>query len=138
MSKIKESLKWVYTMIMSKPARRKEWVKLIIEGIRSYRGENAQDKKGAVWLSDVIQDDSKWEVIGFSVHEAYVRLDGSEDETNCMFIHPWGTPPLLLKHKTLPIIMTVGPGIRWNDTVLNELKGNEALEYIKNLVGFSG
>lgn len=135
---MKESLAWVKTMINSKISRRQEWVKLIIEGLRSYRGASSEDRKGAIWLSDVIQDETKWEIVGFAVHEAYVRLDGSEEETNCMFIHPWGTPPLLLKHKTLPIVMTVGPGIRWNDSILSELKDNEALEYLKNLIGFSG
>jgi len=131
----KEHLKWVRTMLATPVKRRKEWVKTIIDGIRSYRSDDAATKKGAVFLSDMIEDESVWEIVGFAVNQQYVRVDGDKELLDCVFVHPWGTPNLLLKHKKLPIVITVGPGIRWNESVLQEVKENQ---YNDDVVGFTG
>lgn len=138
MASVKDHLTWVTTLIRAPIARRKQWVKAIIDGIRSYRDVKAANpnlQKEVAYLSDVIQDDRTWELIGFSVNSTYVRADGPEDMLNCVYVHPWGTPALVYKHKKLPLFITVGPGIRWNESVLHEIPENE---YRENVVGFTG
>ena len=69
---VKDHLSWARTMIKAPVKRRLEWVQAIIDGIRSYRDAKTS-KKDVQWLSDMIQDDSVWELIGFGVNQQYIR-----------------------------------------------------------------
>ena len=132
--KVKDHLSWVVTMLSATPKRRKEWVMAIIDGIKSYRDKNTH-REGAKWLSDIIQDDATWELIGVAVNQQYVRMDGDPDLLNAIWVHPWGTPNLVLKHKKLPVIITVGPGIRWNESVLGEMSKNDYDDAVRGITG---
>jgi len=125
MSGVKEYLSWVGVMVRTPVKKRMEWVKLIFEGLRSYRPKNQPKDREAFYLSDALQDKDTWDLIGFSCNLQYIRADHEDkDMLEAVFVHPWGTPPLLLKHKRLPMFVIVGPGIRWNDTILRELEQN--------------
>ncbi|MEO5348871.1 MAG: hypothetical protein H7836_04420 [Magnetococcus sp. YQC-3] len=133
---VKEYLSWVRTMVLAPREKRWEWVRLIFEGMKSYRPKNSSAKE-SIFLSDALQDKDTWELVGFSTNLQYVRVDHAEDEMlEAVFVHPWGTPPLLLKHKRLPMFVIAGPGIRWNDTILRELKDNKVTSV--DLEGASG
>ena len=127
---VKEYLSWVTTMLDTPVKKRWEWVNLIIEGIRSYRKESKsplskQDEATVKYLSDALLDDKTFEIVGFAPNISYVRVDApNRDMLKYIWIHPWGTPPLVLKHRRLPVFLIAGPGIRWNDTILRELKEN--------------
>lgn len=122
---MKEYLGWVKQMINTPVKKRWEWVRLIFEGMKSYRPKNGTTKE-CLFLSDALQDENTWEIIGFSANLQYVRVDHKDEEMlKYVFVHPWGTPPLLLKHKRLPMFVIAGPGIRWNDTILREIKDNK-------------
>jgi hypothetical protein len=141
MSGVREYLSWVTTMLETPVKKRWEWVNLIVDGIRSYRPkETAQlskaDEATVKYLSDAILDDKTFEIIGFGTNLSYVRIDApNRDMLKYIWIHPWGTPPLVLKHRRLPVFITVGPGIRWNDTILRELKDNG---YTDSVIGATG
>lgn len=140
-TQVKECLSWATTMLNSSVKRRKEWVKLIFESFKSYRkvglkGENlkinpytqAMVESKQNYLSDALQDQKTWDIIGFSVNLQYVRVSHADKNLlRFVFLHPWGTPPLLLKHKRMPMIVIAGAGIRWNDTILRELKENDSI-----------
>lgn len=139
---IKEVLGWAVTMVnkahKNPNAARKDrakWVELILEGIRSYRKKGATQKESH-YLSDMIQDTDTWELVGFATNLQYIRADHSNDEMlKYMFVHPWGTPPLLYKHKRLPMFITVGPGIRWDNSVLKEIDDNGYNDSIEGATG---
>ena len=144
MSKPIDYLNWVYVMVESArnnvdKARksRREWVEKILDGIRSYRPQDNKDiKKETKWLTDALKDESTWELVGFATNLQYLRVDHDDDEIlKYVFVHPWGTPPLIYKHKKLPMFITVGPGIRWNDSILRELTENG---YKDNIEGATG
>ena len=87
-------------------------------------------------MSDVLSDDSTWEEVGFAVNLQYIRIDHDNDEMlGYVFVHPWGTPPLILKHKRLPVFITVGPGLRWNDSILREISDNGYSDHIEGATG---
>lgn len=138
---MKEYLNWAIVMIQAahndpNKARktRKQWVEHILNGIRSYRPET--EKKEAKYLTDVLADKSTWELIGFGVNLQYIRADHDNDDMlKYVFVHPWGTPPLVYKHKRLPMIITVGPGIRWNESILRELSDNGYNDHIEGATG---
>lgn len=131
---VKDHLSWVKTMLKAPVSRRREWIKTIIDGIKSYRDKQAP-KKDVLWLSDVIQDDATWELIGVAVNQQYVRMDGDKELLDAIWVHPWGTPNLVYKHRKLPLIITVGPGIRWNDSILSEMPKNEYDEAVRGITG---
>ena len=114
---VKWSLSWVNTLVNSSKKIREEWVKIIIEGIRSYRNE--KEDKGK-YLSDVLVDENEYEMIGLGVNACYVKVDGPKELLNALWVHAFGSPVLMLKHKKLPVIVLAGPGIRYNSSILQE------------------
>jgi hypothetical protein len=121
----RESLSWAKTMKASSPERRKEWIGTIWDSFKSYRDKSSSKEN---YLSDALQDKSTWDIKGFSVNLQYVRLEHEEDSMlRFVFVHPWGTPALILEHTRLPMIVIAGAGIRWNDTILREIKENETI-----------
>lgn len=138
--KVVEYLSWVYTMLSTPVKRRHQWVETIFDGLRSYRNSK-RDGAHATYLSDALLDSNTWEIIGFVPNVSYVRVDypkgfeGDDSMIENIFVHPWGAPTLLCKHRRLPVAIMVGPGMRWNDSVLSELKENGDVE---NPIGFTG
>jgi len=138
---VKEYLNWAIVMVQQAHANpdkarktRRMWVEKIFDGLRSYRPKDSS--KEAVYLSDVLSDDSTWEEVGFAVNLQYIRVDHDNDEMlGYVFVHPWGTPPLILKHKRLPVFITVGPGLRWNDSILREISDNGYSDHIEGATG---
>lgn len=130
MKAVTEHLPWVGVMLKTPRAGRMKWVKIILDGIRSYREKaQARDRQAdeqREWLSDLLQDESKFELVGFSPNVQYVKASGSEDQMSALWVHPWGTPQLLYKHKRLPLLIIAGPGIRFNESVLAESRENES------------
>jgi|688.fasta_scaffold1230400_1 hypothetical protein len=136
--KVKEYLGWVKTMLSTPVKRRWEWVETIVAGIRSYRPEKAKasDSHTTRYLSDALMDDGTWEILGFATNISYVRVDAPDkDMLKYIWVHPWGTPALLLKHRRLPVVIMAGPGIRWDDTILREITENG---YVDKPLGFTG
>ena len=137
---MKEYLKWVTVMIQQaqenpKKARktRANWVNLILDGIKSYRKDRSSPD--AKYLTEMLDSDT-WELIGFAVNLQYVRADHPNDDMlKYIFVHPYGTPPLIYKHKKLPIIITVGPGLRWNESILRELDDNRYNDDVEGVTG---
>jgi hypothetical protein len=139
---MKDYLSWALVMIQqahSHPDKarktRRMWVDRIFNGLISYRPSTPTNKE-AVYLSDVLKDDSTWEEVGFAVNLQYIRVDHENDEMlGYVFVHPWGTPPLIMKHKRLPVFITVGPGLRWNDSILREITENGYNDRIEGATG---
>ena len=137
MSKVTEYLTWVHVMVKSSPERRAQWVKTVLDGIKSYRGsakQNPSEEKEKQWLSDVLQDESKFELMGFAPNQAYIKHDGSAHELDALWIHPWGSPALVYKHRKLPILIIAGPSMRKDESILGEIPENPG-ESVKGLTG---
>lgn len=129
MAGVKDYLPWVALMTKLPKSERLRWVRCVLDGIRSYRGKSPEK---SVWLSDVLQS-SEFETIGFAANVSYVRLDGNATEMSALYVHPWGTPTLLLKHKRLPVIIMASPSLRHDASLLAEA-GNKTAP----VKGFTG
>jgi len=68
-------------------------------------------------------------MIGLGVNACYVRVNGDKELLNSLWVHAFGSPVLMLKHKKLPVIVLAGPGIRYNSSILQEhgIDGSEVL-----------
>jgi hypothetical protein len=139
---MKEYLSWVLVQVQlahidpdKARKRRQQMVQNVWDGLKSYRPKTPQNKE-ARYLSDILQDSNTWEIVGFAVNSQYIRLDHDNDEMlKYIFVHPWGTPPLVLAHKRLPIFVTVGPGLRWNDSILREISANGYKDRVEGQTG---
>lgn len=136
--KVKEYADWIYTMIQNPIERRKAWVKDILTNMKNGVGLKKKNPKELENLTDVLLDKSKFDLVGFSANLHYVkhalRKDDVEEDLHSVFVHPWATPKLLFKHKTLPVVIIVGEDLRLDDNVLNEVAKNTKQE----VRGFTG
>lgn len=121
-------LRWVSTMLKAPEWRRKQWVAEIIEGFREYRPKHMKNPNDVAvvnenreYLSDMLEREKLFELVGFVPKIEYIKVEGREDELGVIWEHPHMNPQLLYKHKELPIFVIAGPGLRLNDSVLNEV-----------------
>lgn len=77
-------------------------------------------EKGVVYLSDALESGKDYELVGFIPKIEYIKVEGPKDELGVIWEHPHMSPNLLYKHKHLPVFIVAGPGLRFNDSVLNE------------------
>lgn len=112
-------LRWVHTMLKASVERRKQWVDEILNGIRDYRKKGAKADKTIRYLSDVLE--KEYLLVGFVPKIEYIKVEGPPDELGVIWEHAHMNPNLLYKHPKLPVFVIAGPGLRFNDSVLNEV-----------------
>lgn len=122
---VKQNLGWVKAVSHMDRGEKEELADLIIEGIAAHRKNKTPQEK---WLSDFIQDEKEFKILGFAVNIPYINVDSKWGDTKPLWIHPWGTPQLLLWIKGLPAIIIVGPTIRLNENIFGD----------KNMEGWTG
>ena len=129
---VKQYAQWVYTMIKTAPAKRKEWIKIIFDNLKSKKTKEFEN------LVEMLQDRSNFDLIGFAPNLHYIKHDkrrgDTEEDLGCVFVHAWATPKLLFTHKRLPVIIIVGDDMRYDDSVLNEQEKNPTVP----VRGFTG
>lgn len=112
MSKLGGYMRWVETMLQVDSAERRHWVNEIIDGFRSLR-KGARDKN-VRYLSDVLEEENEFQLIGFVPKIEYIKVEGPEEHMNVLWEHQHMNPVLLYKHKTLPVLILAGPGLKWD------------------------
>lgn len=122
---IRQILAYANTVSRMSKNEKNRLKELIIDGIRTYR--KGSEKKSE-WLSDYVESGRDFEILGFALNHSYINVDPGYGDTKPLWIHPWGTPSLLLKHKRLPYFMVTGPSIRLDENVRGE----------KNMLGWTG
>lgn len=78
---------------------------------------------------------SEYQLIGICPNIMYIKASGNEDELKAIWVHPFGTPVLLYKHKKTCALVIAGPGIRFNDSVVREIDVNRYREEILGITG---
>lgn len=114
--------RWVKTLLATPEDKRVSWVTEILDGLKEYRTKNPS--KGQKFLSDMIEEGIKsgeLEIVGFSPGTEYIKETGPADELGCIWTHAHMNPGLLLKHRDLPYLITIGPALRKDTSILNEV-----------------
>lgn len=122
---IKQALSWSEVVSRMAPKEKKDLVGLLIQGIVDHRKKKAD---GDVWLSDLISSEREFKIEGFALNAPYINVDKAYGDTQPIWVHPWGIPALLLRHRTLPVIMMVSPAIRLNENLMGS----------RNMEGYTG
>lgn len=140
-------LSWVDTVLDAAPAARRKLKEAVIEGIKlfnaNWRKKNEEfelvgTSPEARALYKTITS-GEVEFIGFAPNIHYIKESGKDDELSAIWQHAFGVPALLFKHKKLPMLLIVGPEIRFNRSVLTEIDANKHLgltyEGIRGITG---
>lgn len=114
---VKQSLGWARAVSHMNESEKKDLENLIIEGIESYRKTLSS---GQQWLSDFIRAGKDFSVMGFAINIPYINVERKFGPTDTLWVHAWATPQLLLRHRTLPAIMIVGPSIRLDENIFGD------------------
>jgi len=122
---IRQVLSWTNVVSRMTSKQKSKLASLLIDGIGT---QKKTKKPEEVWLSDFIEGEKEFRVIGFAANAPYINVDRAFGDTKPIWVHPWGIPSLLLKHKTLPVIMMVSPAIRLNENLLGS----------RNMEGYTG
>lgn len=132
MGSVRDSLSWFKVFLGCTKEERRTFAELVLDGLRYYRQYNKKDQE---WLSDVLEDESRFTLWGVAPNIEYGLIEGGDAEMmEARFVHAWGIPTLVYKHNKLPIIILMNPAMRLNETVLNEVSNPKQ----DDLMGFTG
>lgn len=138
---MKEALKW-FDLILKCGEKKRQQIRLsVLNALNKFsdKGEGHSDTRAGTELSMLLQDKGEYEYIGITPNVMYAKEKGEPRDLNAVWVHPWGSPTLLYKHKRLPVVLMVNPGIRFNESMLREMKFNAArLKEFYELSGLTG
>jgi len=138
MKEIQEALHWFILLLTTKSAKsyRKKMREEVMKGLHGFslKGEKFYGKDNEAGIALVKELNENFEYMGFTPNVQYIK----ENEEG-WWVHPWGTPTLLFKHKKLPIVVMTNPGIRLDSNFLKEMEYNEYIRELRGeMKGFTG
>jgi hypothetical protein len=116
---------WFKEVLEMSEKERKELVNEILQAISREGSLNDKPTKSGLALVKMLKNEC--ELGGFSPNLWYCKHQGKSGELRDTFIHKWGYPTLVYKHKNLPITLQVNPGMRKDQMLLKEIPGNRGL-----------
>jgi hypothetical protein len=121
---------------------REECVQLALEHIKKFKKDKISEDGKDVY--DLLTS-KEWEITGMAPNLFYFRINSDADseeqrqsDLDALWVHPFSKFTLVLKHKTLPLIILCNSNLMYNDTVLAHIDGNKGLKAMKNLLGHTG
>jgi hypothetical protein len=120
-------------MMVSSVKKRLEWVKLVLNHIENF-DKGKSKKEGEELIKELKKN---YILIGFAPNITYVKHDGAKEDLKYQWVHPFGTPTLLYKHKKLPTLLLVNGNLDFNNSRLNKIDKNKSLE-LQSILGITG
>lgn len=114
---------WFKEVLQMTERERTELIGHILEAVSREGSLNDKPTKSGLDLVKMLKRDC--ELQGFCPNSMYARAKGKDLKD--MFFHKWGYPTLLYKHKKLPIVISVNPGMRKDTMMLSEIPHNKRL-----------
>ncbi len=132
MSKIKEMLSWVYSIVKFPLKDREELYNLSMESIK-------YDTKTAD-LYKMLKDKKQYEFVGITPNISYVSMDKSytKKELECLWVHPFSRPTLLFYNKRYHYYMLINANLRKDKSVLKEISKNLNINQLSSFLGTRG
>lgn len=150
MAEVPQALKWVKTMLDTPQKEREGWVKMILSGIRSNPASyiSPTDKgdlkekisRASKELNNLVDyiTSTDFDIMGFAPNVSYIRVTGSKSYLDALWIHPFSSPTLVVKHKTLPVIMLVGASLQKDKSTIYEIPPNSKEIFDNPVEGYTG
>lgn len=131
MAHIREHLTWIEKLLsMTSKARKLVREKVIAALQEEIENENSgYDPQSIEQIVEAL-DSKHFEFVGFMPNVTYAKESGDKDEMRALFVHPFGYPTLLYKHKRSPVYVFVNPLLRFNGSVLHEIPYSEYKKFM--------
>lgn len=119
-----EDLSWVELLSRLPSSEREKLRATILEALSkvSEDGEGKPDTSAGQMLVKMLA--SSFDFRGFGTNLQYLRMKGRDEDLKSLWVHPFSMPTLIFSHKKLPVLLITHPALRWNKTVLQEMKEN--------------
>ncbi len=117
--------RWFKEILQMTEAERKNLVEEILRAVSTEGSTSDRPTASGVALVKFIRKEC--DLVGFTPNIWYVKAVGPKSDLKDTFIHKWGYPTLLYKHKKLPYTIQVNPGMRKDRMLLAEIPGNRGL-----------
>jgi hypothetical protein len=139
---IREELSWVDAVANhADPEQRREIAKENVEALKYYQTRDGRPTREGMTLYRRFSDKRKFRLVGILTNIRYLQVEECQGEMEPRYIHPGGSVTLMFleltpggKYKYNPVIQIVNVNIRYNESVLNEIDGNE---YTGDMRGFT-
>lgn len=115
---------WYKEVLEMSEKERKDLVEKTLDAISREGSLDDKPTKSGVALVQMLKREC--ELGGFSPNLWYCKFQGGKDLADT-FIHKWGYPTLVYKHKKLPVTLQVNPGMRKDRMLLQEIPSNRKL-----------
>lgn len=123
-----EYLSWANVLASSPEKYRKEMRAMILEEIKHFseHGEGHPDTTAGEALYAELKNPDLWEFVGFAPTIKYIRETApTKEELEALWVHPWGLPALIFKHKKLCVFIMTHPGMRFDKSYPDEMEINK-------------
>lgn len=127
---------WYLELLQMSEKERESLVNDLLHSISCYNSTNHTPTKEGKNLVTMLKKQCVLQ--GFSPEILYTKGSGKTSDLKDTFCHRWGYPTLLYKHKILPIVIQVNPGLRRDTMVLSEIPGNRGSFDGVYVVGITG
>jgi hypothetical protein len=142
MSNAKQLLDFCNEFLTYTEDERDECVNFALESAKKFK--NGKSSKEGNELYAMLTS-KEWEITGLAPNLFYFRVNSDanseaqrQSDLDALWVHPFSLFTLVLKHKTLPLIILCNSNLMYNDTVLAHIDGNKGLKVIMNLIGHTG
>ena len=129
----KESLSWVRMIINAKNGFRKSVRRKVLKHFleEADNENNGYDPKTIKDIYDGITS-SDFEYVGLMPNVAYIKENAEGADAEAIWVHPFGYPTLLYKHKSSPMFVIVNPLLRLNSSVVMEVPLNKYETFLQS------
>ena len=126
---------WYKEVLEMSEADRKRLVNQILDAVSREGSLDDKPTKSGMALVKMLR--TECELGGFSPNIWYCKHHGKPSDLRDTFIHKWGYPTLIFKHKKLPVTLQVNPGMRKDKMLLKEIPGNRGLFEGLSVIGWT-
>lgn len=123
-SKLIVLLNWAKLLLKSSISFRKDMANTILNDISRFNSTDGKPTKEGLALAKELSDPKKYELIGFIPFISYIKVSGSSEAVKPVYIHPFGHYTLLFYKKKSCELVIVSPGIRFNESYLDQVPEN--------------
>ena len=116
--KVREMFDWVRTILQASYKNRLKIVRQIENDIRMYGSLNDEETPEGKALCESIIKSGDYEAFGLLPNLSYVRIEGTEEEREAVFIHAFGDPVILYRHKNTGVLVVLGASMHFDESLI--------------------
>lgn len=123
------ALSWVKDLLSFPSATRKRIKEQALKSIQLFKlGKRSKE------ADEFIKGLGECEFIGFAPNISYIKMKGTSDDLQSIFVHPFSSPSLVYKVKGCPALLITNAYIDFNKTRLEKIPHNKFQDSLKGII----